>query len=100
MPKISLMSFSVHLRANMVATGPFITAFPRSVLDLIGERFALKVLPVDIETGPWPVALVTLKNRTLSPVVQLFIDHLRTETRLLATGEKVARKARAPQPAR
>src|SRR5215468_3843909 len=100
MPRISLMSFSVHLRANMVATGPFLTAFPRSVLDLIGDRFALKVLPVDIERRPWPVALITLKNRTLSPVVQLFIDHLRTHARMLATGEKLTRKARAPQAAR
>jgi hypothetical protein len=24
--------------------------------------------------GPWPVALVTLKNRTLSPVVERFIE--------------------------
>jgi DNA-binding transcriptional LysR family regulator len=100
MPKVSLMSFSVHLRANMVATGPFITAFPRSVLDLIGDRFSLKVLPVDIEAGPWPVAMITLKNRTLSPVVQLFIDHLRAHARMLATGEKIMRKARSAQPVR
>jgi hypothetical protein len=26
---------------------------------------------------PRPIAIVTLKNRTVSPVVQLFIEHVR-----------------------
>jgi hypothetical protein len=50
----------------------------------------LKGLPVDLPAQPWPVAIVTLKNRTLSPVVQLFIDHLRTYTASLGAGTQVA----------
>ena len=41
-------------------------------------------LPVDFPSRPWPVAVVTLKNRTASPVVELFIDHLRAYTKTLA----------------
>jgi DNA-binding transcriptional LysR family regulator len=46
-PNISLMTLSVLLRANMVASGQFITTFPNSVVRLHADRLALKVLPVD-----------------------------------------------------
>jgi len=77
LPKPSLMTFSVHLRTNLLTTGPFITALPSSVVRVHADRFALKVLPIDLPVRPWPVGIVTLKNRHLSPVAQLFIDHLR-----------------------
>jgi DNA-binding transcriptional LysR family regulator len=76
-PKATLTTFSVHLRATLLTMGPFLTSFPGSVLRANAERFSIKALPLDIPPAPWPVAVVTLKNRTLSPVVQLFIDHLR-----------------------
>jgi DNA-binding transcriptional LysR family regulator len=44
----------------------------------------VKVLPVDLSVRPWPVSIVTLKNRILSPVAQRFIDHLRAFTRSMA----------------
>lgn len=84
MPTICLMTLSVHLRANLLASGNFITVFPRSVMALYAQRFSLKALPVRISTRPWPVAVVTLKSRTPSPVVELFIEHLRTFSKSLA----------------
>jgi DNA-binding transcriptional LysR family regulator len=78
MPRISLRTFSTHLRTNMLASGLFIATFPSSVAEFYAERFSLKVLPLDLPVRPWPVAIVTLKNRTLSPVVQLFFAHLRS----------------------
>jgi len=80
-PRISLMTLSVHLRTNMLASGHFITTFPNSVARLHADRFSLKVLPVDLPARPWPVAIVTLKNRTLSPGVERFIAHVRDFTR-------------------
>ena len=41
---------------------------------LYAERFSLTMLPVDLPIRPWPVALVTLKNRMLSPVVERFLE--------------------------
>jgi len=82
MPKISLMTLSVHLRTNLVANGPYITVFPRSVMNLYAERFSLKELRVGFPVRPWPLAVVTLKSRTPSPVVKLFIDHLQAFARL------------------
>jgi DNA-binding transcriptional LysR family regulator len=81
MPPIHLTTFSVHLRTNLLATGPFITSFPGSLLRSPALRSILKVLPVDLPNRPWPVTIVKLKNRTLSPVVELFIDHLRAFAR-------------------
>jgi DNA-binding transcriptional LysR family regulator len=73
MPKIAVKSLSVHIRVNLLAGGEFITALPRSVFHLYADRFALKVLPIELPLRPWPVILLTLKNRTLTPVVERFI---------------------------
>lgn len=83
-PNVSLVTYSVHLRTNLAATGDYLNALPASVLRFNAERFALKVLPVELPLRPWPVALVTLKNRVLNPVVQRFIDHVRTFTKSMA----------------
>lgn len=72
-PSINIKTISVHLRANMVTTGQFITTFPRSVIDLYGDRFGLKVLPIELPDSNWPIKIATLKNRTLHPVVDRFI---------------------------
>jgi DNA-binding transcriptional LysR family regulator len=57
-----------HIVRELLANGEYITAFPSSWV-----RFnALKILPVDLPLRPWPVAILTLKNRTLSPVVERF----------------------------
>ena len=73
MPKITLKTFSVHIRTDLLANGRFITALPKSLVD----RYLLKALPVDLPNRPWPVTAVTVKNRTLNPVVERFIEHVR-----------------------
>jgi hypothetical protein len=46
----------------------------------------LKALPVESSIRPGPVGIVTLKDRAISPVAQLFIDHAREVAKLLAKG--------------
>jgi DNA-binding transcriptional LysR family regulator len=77
-PRIALKTLSTHLRANMVGSGNFIAPFPNSVLAFYAERFSLKALPVALPTRPWPVAILTLRNRTLNPAVESFLAHLRS----------------------
>jgi DNA-binding transcriptional LysR family regulator len=72
-PNVSMRTLSVHLRTNLIATGDFITTLPRSVLRLYADRLSLKALPVNFPTRPWPVSIITLKNRSLSPIAQRFI---------------------------
>jgi len=74
MPQVSLMTFSLSLVIHFLAPGSYITALPNSVVSLHSETEVLKILPVDFPSSRWPVAIVTLKERTLSPVVERFID--------------------------
>jgi DNA-binding transcriptional LysR family regulator len=69
---------------RLVAAGSFIATFPSSVLQSYGERFSLKALPVDLPVRPWPVVLVTVKGRILSPVVERFIEIAREAVKPLA----------------
>ena len=101
MPNISIKTISVYLRANMTATGRFITTFPRSVLHLYADRFALKPLAVDLPDRAWPIKIATLKNRTLSPVVERFIACAHAVARSLAKSMPSPDKARSERkPAR
>jgi DNA-binding transcriptional LysR family regulator len=84
MPRISLVALSGLLRMNLLSRGPFVTALPRSMLRSNAARYALKILPVDLEIRGYPVAILTLKNRVLSPLVALFIEHVREFARSMA----------------
>jgi DNA-binding transcriptional LysR family regulator len=77
LPKPALVSVSMALRVRLLADGPFIAALPDSVLRLNQDHYTLKVLPVALARRPWPIVIVTLKNRTLSPVVARFIACIR-----------------------
>ncbi|HKT19360.1 MAG TPA: LysR family transcriptional regulator [Stellaceae bacterium] len=83
-PRIASITLSVHIRTNLLDSGRFITILPRSVFELYARRFALKALPIDLPQRPWPVAVVTLRNRMPSPVVEVFIEHLRIVSKTLA----------------
>jgi DNA-binding transcriptional LysR family regulator len=76
-PPESVNAASILLRNQLLATGRFLTMLPDSVLRYTAKQWSLKALPIDLRTKPWPIAILTLKNRTLSPVVQLFIENLR-----------------------
>ena len=79
MPQPRVTTFSVPLRAGLLASGRFITTFPGSVLSDYGRRFGLRALPVDIGCPAWPIAIVKLKDRTLPAVAQIFVDHARRQ---------------------
>jgi DNA-binding transcriptional LysR family regulator len=75
---------SVNLLCALVASGPFIGIFPPSLLRFGANLPPLKILPVDLPVPPLPVGIMTLKNRTISPVTRLFIDCARELTKPLA----------------
>ncbi len=68
----------------LLATGRFLTILPGTMLHFSAQRLSLKVLPVDFPAQTWPVGIVTLRDRTLSPATQLFIDCAREVSRPLA----------------
>jgi DNA-binding transcriptional LysR family regulator len=84
MPRIKVASYSVPLLYSLYPTGRYIGVLGGLTLRLSGRRLGIKALPIDLPVWPWPVAIVMLKNRTVSPVVELFIEHVRTFTASLA----------------
>jgi DNA-binding transcriptional LysR family regulator len=77
MPKPRVAAVSISLRARLVAAGPYLTVFATSVLrQLIADHYAVAALPVDLRSNPH-AAIVTVKNRTLSPVVERFLACVR-----------------------
>jgi hypothetical protein len=50
------------------------------------DRVAVaRPLPVALHIRGYPLAVLTLKNRALNPLVALFIDHLREVARSMPT---------------
>ena len=67
--------------------------FATSVLrQLIADHYAVTALPVDLPANQNSVRVVTLKNRTLSPVVERFLVCVREVAASLA-GKQVGRPA-------
>ena len=79
---------SIQLRIQLLATGRFVSVLSDSVLQKNAERWSLKALPIDLPSKPPPWSIVRLKNRTVGPVVQLFIDHLREVTKSISVPER------------
>src|SRR3954467_1511627 len=83
-PHVTVVAAPPDTRIRLLATGRFLTIFPTSVLRFSTKRTEIKVLPVKLPVAPVPNGIVTLKNRTLSPVSQLFVEHAREVAKLLA----------------
>jgi len=84
MPKATLLTISVPLRSHLLADSKYLTAFAGSVLRLNAERYGLKSLPIDLPHRPWPAVVVTPRNRTLSPLVERFIECAREVVKSIA----------------
>jgi DNA-binding transcriptional LysR family regulator len=76
-PRIAVTTTTAHLLFQLLETGRFIGHFGEKLLYFFAARFAVKKLPIELPIAPFAVAIVTLKNRTISPVAQLFIDYAR-----------------------
>jgi DNA-binding transcriptional LysR family regulator len=84
-PRAAVVTNSAEVRMNLLATGRYLTIFSTSALRFSAGRRAFKALSIDLPTGRVPVGIVTLKNRTLSPTVKLFIEHAREVAKPRAT---------------
>lgn len=74
-PPATVATFSTHLRLHLLATGQFLTVVQDSVVRYHARRWSLKALPVVMQRQPAPIVAFTLKNRTISPVVRVFLEH-------------------------
>jgi DNA-binding transcriptional LysR family regulator len=93
MPEVIVDTFSVALRNQLLATGRFVTAMPASTLNTQARESYIKVLPVTLPNKPWPVVMVTLKERTLSPAANHFIASARAVASDIGGGKSGTRVA-------
>jgi DNA-binding transcriptional LysR family regulator len=82
-PRTTVIADSGDVRMNLLTTGRFLTIGPNSAYKFSASRPALQVLPIKQPLGHAPVGVVTLRNRTLSPIAQLFIKNCREAAKLL-----------------
>ena len=72
------------MRISLAATGRFLTVLNRSVLRYPLKHPFIKELPIKLPMASGPIGIITLKNRTLSPVARLFIECAREVAKPLA----------------
>jgi len=86
-PRNGMTTQSLEMGNALLATGRFLAILPAVMLHFSAKRLGLKIVPVDLPFKPWPIGIVTLKNRTLSPAAQLFIECAREVAKPLAKGQ-------------
>ena len=72
-PSATVLTVSLHLYMRLIETGHWLGLVPGSVMRFGGRGMQIKVLPVKVVSPPAPVGLVTVKDRTLSPLAERFI---------------------------
>ena len=87
-PRAHVLSFSVPLHQHLLSTGRFLTTLPLSMV-VHNQHLPLKLLSVKFPAVFRPVAIVTLKNRTLKPLARLFIDCAHSLAEPLAKNNRV-----------
>jgi len=92
LPSESVTAASILLRNQLLATGRYVTMLPDSILRYTAKQYSLKLLPIDLRIKPWPIAILTLKNRTVGPVVQLFIENLRAVAKSISRPRRPVRR--------
>jgi DNA-binding transcriptional LysR family regulator len=95
-PPGRVLSYSFNVRTSLLATGRFLAIIPASVLRFGAARGVLNVLPCALPPSVQPVAVTTLKNRTLSPTAKLFIECAREVAR--PADKRAAKATRARKP--
>lgn len=81
-PRPRVTTYSMQLRMQLLATGRYVTVLTDSTVQYSARRWALKTLPINL--GPrLPVVAVSLKDRTLTPAVELFIERVRAITKTM-----------------
>ena len=77
-PRASLTTWSFHLRQELLMKGDYLTVIPACMLRVFNAtQPTVKSLPIDLGIQTRPVAVFTLKNRTLSPLAEIVIQCVR-----------------------
>jgi DNA-binding transcriptional LysR family regulator len=87
-PRLTVATLSFSAQMELLATGRFLTVLPSFMLRVPSPNLPLKALPVALPNARMPIGIITLKNRTLTPLAQLFIDTVRAFAKPLAKSQQ------------
>jgi DNA-binding transcriptional LysR family regulator len=80
----TVVTSTLPVRSALVSTGRYLTMVPRVVLQFSTKDQMFKGLPIALPTTRRPLAIVTLKNRALTPTAELFTEYARNVAKPLA----------------
>jgi DNA-binding transcriptional LysR family regulator len=83
-PRLTVATTSDTLRNELLATRHYLSIAPRFSVLLAYRQPKLRILPVELPGACHKVAVVTLKNRYLTPATEAFIAGIRALCRRLA----------------
>ena len=75
---------SFRLRDMLLTSRDYLTVMPACMMHVLNaKRATVKPLPIDLEIQKRPLAIFTLKSRTLSPVAEPFSNCTRAAAQSL-----------------
>ncbi|HEY6996027.1 MAG TPA: LysR family transcriptional regulator [Xanthobacteraceae bacterium] len=83
---------ATSLMCALLPSGHCLGTLPASLLRFGANIPRLKVLAVDLPIPAWPVGVMMLRNRTLTPAVQLFVDCAREVVKPIAGKQTLRQK--------
>jgi DNA-binding transcriptional LysR family regulator len=83
-PRAAVYTDAINVRIRLAATRGFLIVVPASMLSLPARHESLRRVPVELPTTRRQMGIITVKNRTLSPLAQIFIACARDIARPLA----------------
>ena len=90
----SVVSSTLPVRTTLLATGNFLSMVPWSVMRFPPKNLLLGILPIDLPATARPLALVTLRNRTLNPIAGIFAAQMRAAAKRLTSGQQTRIQAK------
>jgi DNA-binding transcriptional LysR family regulator len=76
-PHVTVGTMSILAHQHLLATGRFLTLLPFSMLRFGAGSHSIRPLPMQSPIKPVPVLALTLKSRTLNPVVEMIVRQAR-----------------------
>ena len=73
-PSAKVLTVSLHLHMRLIETGGWLGLIPASPTRFGGQRTSIKALPIKVPSPPAPIGFVTIKDRTLTPLAERFIE--------------------------
>jgi DNA-binding transcriptional LysR family regulator len=86
LPRATVITYTATARLALVAKGRFLTI--ANAAAFTGLHAAIKALPSELASAHAPVGIVTLKNRTLTPVAHLLFECAREVAKSMAVSRR------------